>query len=98
MADTKTRAPKTHCKRNHEYTPENTKMKNKGNGKYARECRTCHNMRSNEGKRRMNSASTVGPNGERLPRKKTTNSILGSTAFGKDCLTRAQIMALRDLK
>jgi hypothetical protein len=35
-------ALKTHCKRGHEFTPENTKVLTYGNGK--RECRTCARM------------------------------------------------------
>lgn len=36
-------AYKTHCKRGHEYTPENTRIKTGGNGK--RDCKTCHRDR-----------------------------------------------------
>jgi nitrate/TMAO reductase-like tetraheme cytochrome c subunit len=96
MADAKTRVLKTHCKQGHEFTPDNVRIKNKGNGKYSRECRTCHNAKELIRKRKAGGA--VDENGNRVRTKRTTNSILGSTAFGKDCLSRAQIMAFRDMK
>lgn len=97
MAETKVRAPKTHCKRGHELTDKNVRIKNKGNGRYARECRLCHNMKSNE-RRRMQSASyarRVDSVEKPTIRKVTTKSILGTTAFGNDCFSHAQIMAFR---
>lgn len=32
---------KTHCKNGHEFTPENTRLSPRSNGKVARECRIC---------------------------------------------------------
>jgi hypothetical protein len=34
-------AEKTHCKRGHEFTPENTYVQSKRNGRLGRACRTC---------------------------------------------------------
>jgi hypothetical protein len=39
-------AAKTHCPRNHEYTPENTRHSIGSNGSPRRECRTCIRERS----------------------------------------------------
>lgn len=36
---------KTHCPRNHEYTPENTKLHQRKTGRTSRECRKCDNER-----------------------------------------------------
>ena len=96
MANRKPRPLRTHCKHGHELTDDNIRRKNKGNGKYSRECRTCHNATELLRKRRAGGA--VDENGNRIRTKRTTNSILSSTAFGKDCLSRAQIMAFRDMK
>lgn len=42
-------AEKTHCKNQHEFTPENTRVRIKKNGLTARECRRCirHRQRQN---------------------------------------------------
>lgn len=37
-----TRALQTHCKRGHEFTPENTTAWTRANGSTQRQCRTCH--------------------------------------------------------
>lgn len=72
-------------------------MKSKGNGRYARECRLCHNKKASERRRKQNGSypRPTGEDGKPVPRKKTTKSILSSTAFGKDCFSHAQIMAFR---
>ena len=38
-------ANKTHCKRGHEYTPENTMIQRKANGNTGRVCRECDRAR-----------------------------------------------------
>jgi len=78
-------------------TEANTRIKSKGNGRYARECRACHNekARARGRKQRGFYPREIGPDGNPVPRKKTTKSILGSTAFGNDCFSHAQIMAFR---
>lgn len=40
----------THCKHNHEFTPENTRIKRRsgGRGKFMRVCRTCERRRARE--------------------------------------------------
>lgn len=35
----------THCKRGHEYTPENTRVRRSGSGREKRDCRTCQRER-----------------------------------------------------
>lgn len=47
-------AAKTHCPRDHEYTPENTYNKNG-----SRMCRTCHRDRSREAYRRKRQEATL---------------------------------------
>jgi hypothetical protein len=36
---------KTHCKRGHEFTDENTRLYRKPNGRYARFCQECQRLR-----------------------------------------------------
>jgi hypothetical protein len=36
---------RTHCVNKHEFTPENTKMESKGNGRFARRCTRCQKDR-----------------------------------------------------
>jgi hypothetical protein len=97
MADAKVRELKTHCKRGHEMTDGNVRMRNKGNGRIARECKLCHNLLSNANRRARNKAShKVDSEGNPVRQKATKQTILGSTAFGKDCFSHAQIMAFRN--
>lgn len=42
------RAAATHCKRGHEFTPENTGTQKYANGRTGRECRACRRMRDRE--------------------------------------------------
>lgn len=96
MAETKTREPKTHCKRGHEMTDENVRIRNKGNGRVARECKLCHNLLSTASRRARSKAShKMDSEGKPVRPKATKQTILGSTAFGKDCFSHAQIMAFR---
>jgi hypothetical protein len=96
MAETKVRELKTHCKRGHELTEENVRMRNKGNGRVARECKLCHNLLSTANRRAKSKASSkVDSEGTPVRPKATKQNILGSTAFGKDCFSHAQIMAFR---
>lgn len=39
-----TNGAKTHCKRGHEYTPENTLWTDAGNGRKRRSCKTCNRI------------------------------------------------------
>ena len=97
MAETKVRELRTHCKRGHEMNEKNTRIKSKGGGRYARECRACHNIRSSERRRNQNGSRyrQNGTDGKPEIRRATAKSILSSTAFGKDCFSHAQIMAFR---
>lgn len=99
MAETKVRELKTHCKRGHELTDENVRMRNKGNGRVARECKICHKMLSTAARRAKSTSSReVDIEGKPVRPKATKQNILGSTAFGKDCFSHAQIMAFRNSK
>ena len=44
----KLRRNMTHCKRGHEFTPENTRILVRKNGSKSRECITCRKMKANE--------------------------------------------------
>lgn len=48
---THVQARKTHCVRGHEYTPENTGIRTKANGRIQRVCRTCSRKRSHHSKK-----------------------------------------------
>lgn len=50
------RAPKTHCVHGHEYTPENTRIRNRQNGRQERACLTCSRKWSADYQRRRREA------------------------------------------
>lgn len=68
-------AYKTHCKRGHELEPENTRIKDGGNGR--RECKTCHRDREREaGKARRAPHLKGRARGERSPKARLTEALV----------------------
>jgi hypothetical protein len=69
-------AYKAHCKRGHELSPENTRIRTGGNGR--RECKTCHRDRERAAwQRRTAHIERTGPaRGEKHPKARLTADLV----------------------
>jgi len=74
-------------------------MKNRGNGKFNRECRTCNTERVRTKRDYVRQSNRAKNEPKPTPsNRKSTSEIIRSGVFGKDCMTLAEYRLYRDVK